>query len=103
MKGKKPCPKKRWHSSLGATTATPLRLTEPWHGSGRIVVGDSWFGSVKTALNLRKNGLHFIGQVKTAHKKFPKKGLKDLCPEERGSHTVATASEENVALIGLGW
>ena len=41
--GKEAMSKKRWHSSLGATTATTLRLTEPWHGSGQIVVGDSCF------------------------------------------------------------
>ena len=56
----------------GATTACTLRLTTPYHGSGRVVFGDSWFGSIKTAVELKKVGLHSTLMVKTAHKKFPK-------------------------------
>ena len=33
----------------GHTTATTLRLVKPWFGTGKIVVADSWFGSVQTA------------------------------------------------------
>ena len=32
-----------------ATTATTLRLVEPFFGTGRIVIADSWFGSVRRA------------------------------------------------------
>jgi hypothetical protein len=38
---------KHYHE-LGHTTATRLRITEPWHGSGRVVFGDSWFAGLKT-------------------------------------------------------
>ena len=31
----------------GATTATILCLTQPYHGSGRCIIADSWFGSHK--------------------------------------------------------
>ena len=31
-----------------ATNATSLRLTEPWKGTGRRVVGESWFGYMKS-------------------------------------------------------
>ena len=37
----------------GATTAT-LRLTEPYHGSGRYIIADSRFGSVKCASELMR-------------------------------------------------
>ena len=57
---------------FGATTATTLRLTEPYHGSGRVVFGDSWFGSVKTCMELKKVGIYSTVVVKTAHKNFPK-------------------------------
>ena len=55
-----------------ATTATTLRLTDPWKGSGRIVVADSWFGSVKMATqHYNINGLYCIALVKTSHKIIP--------------------------------
>ena len=96
--GKERNARKRWHSTHGATTSTTLRLTQPWHGSGRIVVGDSWFSSVKTAVQLRKRGLHFIGPVKTAHRKYPLAALKRRCPADRGSWIAATATDEDVDL-----
>ena len=53
-------------------TAQLLRLTKPWHGSGRAVSADSAFASVATAVACRKNGLHFTGLVKTATQMYPK-------------------------------
>ena len=38
---------KKYVKEFGATTATTLRLTETYHGSGRRVNADSCFGSVK--------------------------------------------------------
>lgn len=40
-------------------------------GTNRLVVGDSWFSSVRTAQALRNKGLHFRGVVKTARAMFP--------------------------------
>ena len=40
---------KKYRDQVGASTATTLRLCEPWAGSGRIVVADAWFGSCNTA------------------------------------------------------
>jgi hypothetical protein len=53
------------------STALTLRLVEPFFATGRIVVADSWFGSVQTALALYEHGLYSILNVKTAHKGFP--------------------------------
>ena len=36
----------------GASTATTLCLTQPYHRTGRRVIADSWFGSVKCATEL---------------------------------------------------
>ena len=48
-----------------------LRLVEPWLKSWRLVVGDSAFASVGTCLALLQHGMHFIGTVITATRKFP--------------------------------
>lgn len=53
-------------------TAVTLRCTMNWKNTWRLVVADSAFSSVDTAIALLRNGLHFIGVVKTAHTKFPK-------------------------------
>ena len=55
----------------GATAATTLHLTQPCHGSGRCIIADSWFGSVKSASNLIRRGLYSIVLAKTVHKDFP--------------------------------
>ena len=34
----------------GATTAIVLRLVKEYNGSGRVVIADSWFGSVKSII-----------------------------------------------------
>ena len=46
---------------------------EPYHGTGRVVFGDSCFGSVKSCLALKALGLHSTFVVKAAHSNFPKK------------------------------
>ena len=66
--------KKKYTDKWQATTACTLRLAEYWNQSGRLVLGDSWFASVKTmhALNTIL-GLFFIGEVKNIHSGFPRK------------------------------
>ena len=71
------CKGKETHAALdyfaqfGHTTATTLRLTKNWQGTGRVVAGDSWFASVKTAEALGDKGLFFVGDVKTATRRYP--------------------------------
>ena len=70
---------KDYVDEYGATTACSLRLTSYWKGTGRIVIGDSWFGSVKTCSELHKiNGLYSIMLVKTAHKLYPRFLLREV-------------------------
>ena len=57
---------------FGATLATVFRLTQPYHSTGKRVIADSWFGSVKSAVELLKEGLYSIMLVKTACKQFPR-------------------------------
>ena len=85
----------------GATCATTLRLTKPWAGTGRVIIGDSWFGSVKTSSSLiNENGLHSIRLVKTAHKNFPSSLLKET-DIERGEWKSASGEYEGVPLLAV--
>merc|ERR1711991_629067 len=46
------------------TLAVMCRLLEPWFNTGRVVVGDSWFGSVDATSVLRKKGLYPLFMMK---------------------------------------
>lgn len=52
-----------------------MRLVEPWFGSGKVVVADSWFGSIKYAEELAEKGMHACLSVKGNTKGFPKTKL----------------------------
>ena len=84
-------PSKEFVKPFGATTATTISLTQPYHGGGHRV--ESWFGSVKCASELMKRGLYCIMLVKTAHKDFPQQllGAKKL----QCSEWVAYSTERN--------
>lgn len=99
-----------------ATTAQTMRLLEPWFGTGRTAVGDSYFASVETLLALAKHGVFFMGIVKTAHKEYPMKHLKQWYndgmaatpPLSRGSHKVLRSSYlgadgTNHYMMACGW
>ena len=38
-------------------------------------VGDSWFSSLKTVIEMASRGFNYVGQVKQCHKNFPKEYL----------------------------
>lgn len=63
---------KPYHAEYGSGTSITMRLCETWRGSGRTVVADSAFASVKTLQALHeKLGLYFMGMVKTASTGYP--------------------------------
>ena len=86
---------KEFVDQYGATTATTLRLTAAYHGTGRIIVADSWFGSLKTAIALMKHGLYCNMLVKTAHKGFPRE-LLNQTDLSRGEWAAYAADVEGV-------
>ena len=86
-----------------AGTAQVLRLTKPWHGTGRAVYTDSAFASVTTAIACRQKGLHFTGLVKTATTKFPKKFLDSWEYKELGDSVTLVAQHDGYPLIAHGW
>jgi hypothetical protein len=78
MEGKEKQHLKRYHDQYGEGTAIVLRLSEPYKSSGRTVVADSAFASVKTLIQVENHlGLYFMGMVKTATKEYPMKALKE--------------------------
>ena len=94
---------KEW-SYLPAGTAQTLRLSEFWHGSQRIVVGDSAFSSVTTAIECQKKGLFYSSIVKTASKEFPKDYLSNVSRyPAKEDHVSLTTVVENCKLLAVGW
>lgn len=84
QEGKKWSAAVEWAREYGMATACTLRLTEPWHNTGRLVVGDSWFAGVTTVIALSNAGLYFTGVVKTMYSKFPLGWLRQ-CAFPKGS------------------
>ena len=73
----------------GETAATTLHLIQPYHGSGRCIIADSWFGSGKSASKLKRWGLYSIVLAETVHKDF----LCQLLGEESGRLTLQIKME----------
>ena len=77
----------------------------------RVVVGDSWFASVRAARALPLLfDVRFIGNVKTAHAGFPIEALRfTLATMDRGEHVVMWEMEDEdgrdvwTGLWALGW
>lgn len=71
------------------------RLVQPWAQFGRIFCVDSYFSSVQAAETLKKIGLNYIGLVKNATKRFPKKDLSEHVFSNRGQHTTYVYKKNN--------
>ena len=84
-----------------AGTAQVLRLSKPWHGSGRAISADSAFASVTTALACRKNGLHFTGLVKMATKFYPKSYIDQVVFAELGDDITLTTTVEGQYIMAM--
>ncbi len=63
--------KKHCGPGVNTSTVTTKRLVEAWAGKGSHIVGDSWFASVQTAVELMRMGCFFTWMVKTAHREYP--------------------------------
>ena len=70
-----------------------------------MIKGDSWFGSVKAAAEISKNGMEAVLQIKTGHSLFPKQFIEDRlkgCPA--GTHIVLKGKHPNGEnLIAIGY
>jgi len=96
---------KTYNKEFGnASAAQVVRLLENANcvGKGKMVVEDSAFGSVRTAIELAQRGSYFVGPVKNASKFYPKKKLQ----EERlgkGQWTQYKAEVGGKAMLALGY
>ena len=89
--GKDRMQQKRWVQQYGVGCATLMRCTLPWHGSGRLILGDSAFASLRSAMALAEVGMYLIGNVKTAHRRYPKARVNSQCME-RGQRAYASTT-----------
>ena len=69
-------------------TQVTLDLLSPWSGTRteRVVLGDSYFASLKTCRALKAVNLRFIGPVKSCHAGFPQAYFNNLRMNNRGEH-----------------
>jgi hypothetical protein len=90
-------PKKQYETepdSLPWHTAVTLRAVHPWVGTGRTVIADAAFSSLKTCQELLRKNLWFIGVVKGCSKGFPTEFVRNYenTMPLRGSHEVITTT-----------
>ena len=108
QRGKEGMQSQRHCAELGATAACTLRLMVEVHkdnsqaGAGLPV--DAWFGSMKAAVALAKEGYKAVLQVKTGNGLFPKKFIEDTLKDAPGGvWIVLEAIHDNVPLIVIGY
>lgn len=107
--------KKDLSKELGITAATTLRLVEEGkqhtecHSQDEdtrpknIFFGDSWFGSVKVAAQVKKRGGHCCMNVKTSTKHSPKKWIDEKMKEYPGGTWIVLKGQfqgEDLYFIG---
>ena len=97
-------------NQFGGTVACSKRLAKETvrnnnnnNNIKNLWMGDSWFGSVKTAVQVAEYG-NFIGIVKTAHSFYPKQWLEEKMKGwPGGSHLVLEGTKDNIPLIAIGY
>ena len=83
--GKAAMEKKEYCDKYPKSVALTLRMTKKFFGTSRVVIADSWFGSVANAIALYTVGLFCIMNVKTAHTNFPKDQIMEEVAEIKGN------------------
>ena len=103
---------KPFQKELGGTTACAVRMAQGTCQTSidqrvEVVSGDSWFGSVKSIVNIQKHCIHqkeSFFSVKTAHSLFPKSFIEDVLKEEPGGASIVLRSVlDDVPLIAIGY
>lgn len=70
---------KAYVDEWGKHTAATLRLTDPYHGQGKVIVADSWFGSYRNACAHLEKGTFVVMNVKRNTNQAPVKTLLEKC------------------------
>lgn len=89
--GKEAMAKKKYNGDFPKSVALTLRMCEPFFSSGRVLIADSWFGSVACVLALFQHGIFAVMNVKTGTKGYPKAELLAEVDEVKGSSQEARA------------
>ena len=80
-------------------------LVQPWVRTDSCVCADSYFASINAVTVMRTMGVHFIGVVKTATKKFPISYLSNLelvqCGDDKG--LVARGTDGQPTTLSFIW
>ena len=116
MEGKERMRKTEYTSEFGVTVGCVMRgvkhveeFAENTHlpnRGPRLFFGDSWFGSVKAACQVRKLGHHACFAIKTAHSRTPKKFLEETMKDFLGGTWIVMegrAEKDDVPLVCIGY
>ena len=116
MEGKERMRKTEYTSEFGVTVGCVMRgvkhvkefakNTHLLNRGHRLFFGDSWFGSVKAACQVRKLGHHACFAIKTAHSRIPKKFLEETMKDFPGGTWIVMegrAEKEDVPLVCIGY
>lgn len=87
--GKEAMALKKYNGEYPKSVALTLRMVEPFFSTGRVLIADSWFGSVACALALFRHGIFAVMNVKTATKNYPKEELLAEVAEIKGNSAEA--------------
>jgi hypothetical protein len=105
--GKKAMAQRKYVKEYGATVATTLRLAEPWKGSGRQEVADSWFMGMDCVAAMKGElGLDIAGPVKGKPRFVPIAEMKALLKKgrrHRGDYIVAKTTHKGVVIYCVCW
>ena len=101
--GKARMENKEFVDVAGKNPAKALRCVKPWFSTGRVVILDSGFASVKCALELMDKGLFMIGNIKSGSKQYPKELMTTKVPRRGMRYTCTTTAVSrgglNVSLL----
>ena len=75
---------------MGEHTILATTFSDPNHGR-RVLIADSWFGSVACALELARKKLYSVMNVKTGTKGYPKTSLLNAVGEIKGDSAISKA------------
>ena len=78
-------------------------MVEPWVRTDHCVCVDSYFASINAVTVMRTMGLHFIGVVKTATKKFPMSYLSNLELVQHGDYKGLVGQPTILSFVWMDW
>ena len=110
QRGKDDMKKSEYFSEIGATASCGLRAAKACshktgEGPEELVLGDSWFGSVKAAVAQAQAGFECTFQVKQNHSLYPKKQIEEILGDAPGGASVVLTGihSTGIQLVAVGY